>query len=431
MHPCHNSVHRSRTRAMRSILLAALIPLSFTLPSLAAGPTLEWIRQFGTPSGDGEEVAGMSLDGLGSIYVSGTTWGSLGGPNAGGADAFLGKFDVAGNQQWIHQYDVGGRGVSADGLGNVFVASLLKYDADGNELWRRAGAGGGGLSADGIGNVYTTGVTTVSPMDEDGFVKKYDAAGNELWSRQFGSSDYDQSLRLSADPIGNVFAIRVSVGPGINQRVFLTKFDSAGNEYWTRDLESARYVQRGGVAADGLGNVYISGSSNAPIAEPRVYPGYDAFVAKYDAAGNRVWINEFGTTGNESAGGVAVDGLGNVFVVGNTTGSLGGPNAGGNDTFLAKFDVDGNQLWIHQFGTTADDSYADYVSADGSGNVYIAALTRGDLGGPNAGGGGYDVFLAKFNVSVPEPSTGFLLCIAAVTSIFSGAAGRERSAPDN
>jgi len=395
------------------------------------GPTLEWIRQFGTPvinavDIDGDSIEGISLDGLGSLYISGKTWGSLAGPNAGGEDSFLGKFDVAGNQQWMRQFGTATTGfisdVSADGLGNVFhtdfysgVGGVLNnYDADGNELWSRQGAGGGGLSADGIGNVYTTGVTTVSATDEDGLVKKYDAAGNQLWSRQFGSSDYDQRFSVSADPIGNVFVIGVIVGPSINQRVFLTKFDSAGTEHWTRELESARYVYKGGVSADGLGNVYISGSSNAPLAEPRLHLGQDAFLAKYDGDGNRLWIDEFGTAdGRDHASGVSVDGLGNVYVSGSTSGSLGGPNAGEDDAFLAKYAVNGNQLWIHQFGTTANEN-AHYISADGSRNVFIAGSTRGDLGGLISDGGGSDVFIAKFNDSVPEPSTALLMFVAAV-----------------
>ena len=35
---------------------------------------------------------GVSADGLGNVYISGDTDGSLGGPNAGGADAFVAKF---------------------------------------------------------------------------------------------------------------------------------------------------------------------------------------------------------------------------------------------------------------------------------------------------------------------------------------------------
>jgi hypothetical protein len=55
---------------------------------------------------------------------------------------------------------------------------------------------------------------------------------------------------------------------------------------------------------------------------------------------------------------------------------------------------------------------------DGLGNVYMAGWTQGELGGPNTGLDGYDIFIAKFDagdVSVPEPSAAVLL-----GAIFSG-----------
>ena len=51
------------------------------------------------------------------------------------------------------------------------------------------------------------------------------------------------------------------------------------------------------------------------------------------------------------------------------------------------------QLWITQFGTgTSDQAYA--LAPDGAGGVMVAGWTRGSLGGPNAGRA--DVFLARF-----------------------------------
>lgn len=403
--------------AGKLVVLMALTALSLPGSRASAGPALEWTRQFGTFGGDSDSVAGLSLDGQGNVYLSGETWGSLGGLNAGGGDGYVAKYHETGSQVWLRQFGTASRdrslGISADGLGNVFQTGALggffisKSDATGNEIWRRppAGISGSGISADGMGSAYVTGTLGRPLPDDQGVLEKLDAAGNQLWSRQFGTTDHEQSLRVSADMAGNVFAYGVKT-PGdsntFQPSATLTKFDANGNEYWTRTVESARYVNRGGVAADGLGNVYITGNSNAPILKPRVHLGYDAFVAKYNAAGNRVWLQEFGTAEfADDARSVAVDGLGNVFVVGN----MGAP-------FLAKFDVGGNQLWLHQFGA-ADSDVASLVAADGAGKVYVAGQTRGDLGGPNAGGGGYDVFLAKFNVNVPEPSTGLLLVISA------------------
>ena len=53
--------------------------------------------------------------------------------------------------------------------------------------------------------------------------------------------------------------------------------------------------------------------------------------------------------------GVSADGLGNVYISGYTDGSLGGPNAGGDDAFVSKYDAAGNFQWTQQLGTSATD----------------------------------------------------------------------------
>jgi hypothetical protein len=106
--------------------------------------------------------------------------------------------------------------------------------------------------------------------------------------------------------------------------------------------------------------------------------------------------------------------LGNAYISGWTYGSLGGPNAGIVDAFLAKYDSSGALLWTRQVGTTSFDS-GQSVAVDGLGNAYISGETWGSLGGPNAGSS--DAFLVKFSAPtavVPEPGTMFMMASAAV-----------------
>ena len=113
---------------------------------------------------------------------------------------------------------------------------------------------------------------------------------------------------------------------------------------------------------------------------------------------------------------VAADGLGNVYISGRTLGSLGGPNAGGNDAFVSKYDAAGNFQWTHQLGTSGHDfSYG--VTADGLGNVYISGDTFGSLGVPSEGGN--DAFVAKIaDPAVPEPNTLLLLCFGSLAALW-------------
>src|ERR1043165_858220 len=121
--------------------------------------------------------------------------------------------------------------------------------------------------------------------------------------------------------------------------------------------------------------------------------GVIALLALCAAGQNQSWIRQFGSPADDQLMGATPDGSAGVYVVGFTSGSLGGPNAGGEDVWLARYDGAGTQLWIRQFGTSADD-YAHSAAPDGSGGVYIQGFTSGSLGGPNAGN--LDAWFAHF-----------------------------------
>ena len=112
------------------------------------------------------------------------------------------------------------------------------------------------------------------------------------------------------------------------------------------------------------------------------------------------WTRQLGTTERDQSFGVSADGLGNVYIAGWTSGDLGGPNAGSSDAFISKYDATGSLLWTEQLGTSGGD-YNHGVSADSLGNVYISGDTEGSLGGPNTGSS--DAYAAKFS-AVPEPA---------------------------
>jgi len=219
------------------------------------------------------------------------------------------------------------------------------------------------------------------------------------WTRQLGTSAYDVSFGVAADAAGNVFisgTTRGSLGGQPNAGygdAFVAKYDASGKLLWTRQLGTSGDDDSCGVAADAAGNVFISGETSGNLGGQPNAGGYDAFVAKYDASGKLLWTRQLGTSARDVSFGVAADADGNVFISGETSGSLGGPKAGNADAFVAKYDASGNLLWTRQLGTFAGDvSYG--VAADAAGNVFISGFTWGSLGGqPNAGVD--DVFVAK------------------------------------
>jgi hypothetical protein len=63
-------------------------------------------------------------------------------------------------------------------------------------------------------------------------------------------------------------------------------------------------------------------------------------VAKYGAAGHLLWTRQLGSGDIDTAYGVATDATGNVYLTGETWGSLGGPNRGFADSWVAKYSAD-------------------------------------------------------------------------------------------
>lgn len=410
-------------------------------PSPAMSQTVDWIQQFGTSSTDYCES--VSADGLGNVYVSGYTDGSLGGPSAGARDAFVRKYDAAGVLQWTRQLGTSGRdgsyGVSADGLGNVYIsgytygdlggpnaggddAFVSKYDAAGTLQWtRQIGTSSadfsGGVSADGLGNVYICGHTAgdlavPTAGIYDAFVSKYNEAGVLQWTRQFGTSENDFDGGVSADSLGNVYISGDTSGdlggPNAGDRdAFLSKYDDAGTLQWTRQLGTSDTDSSEGVSVDGLGNIYITGITLGDLGGPNA-GSYDAFVSKYNDAGTLQWTRQLGTTSLDWCWSVAADGLGNVYISGDTYVVLDDPETAHEEAFVSKYSETGILQWTRYLGTDVHDwSYG--VSADELGNVFMAGCTYGDLGGPSAGGP--DAFVARIN-AVPEPSAVLLALVA-------------------
>jgi hypothetical protein len=112
------------------------------------------------------------------------------------------------------------------------------------------------------------------------------------------------------------------------------------------------------------------------------------------------WVGtqQFGTPYNDTGYGVALDGSGNIYIAGSTGGNLDGfISEGLLDIFLSKFASSGNRIGSKQLGTSGDDiAYA--VATDTSGNIYITGSTGGSLPGWTSSGG-KDIFLAKFDSS--------------------------------
>ena len=188
------------------------------------------------------------------------------------------------------------------------------------------------------------------------------------------------------DAQGNVYTLgstNGSFGSQINQGAqdaVLTKYDSAGNVLWTRMLGATGTASGSTLALDPTGGVVIAGSDNAPLTATSVNNGnVDTFVSKYDANGNQTWVKQIQTLAQNQAASVSVDSSGNVFIGGQVSGGVigsGQTKMGGQDAYVAKLDKKGNVVYERQFGTAGSDSVAATATA-ADGSLYVASTQNG------------------------------------------------------
>ena len=214
------------------------------------------------------------------------------------------------------------------------------------------------------------------------------------WNTFLGGSGDDFCQGIAVDGSGNVYVVGYSLGTwGSPVRAysngydaFAAKLDSGGNLTWNTFLGGSTADFGQGIAVDGSGNVYVVGYSPATWGSPvRAYTsGNDAFAAKLDSSGALTWNTFLGASGNDNGYAIAVDGSGNVYVSGHSTATWGSPVRAftpGADAFAAKLDSSGALQWNTFLGGSGSDfGYA--IAVDGSGNVYVGGVSAATWGSP-------------------------------------------------
>lgn len=215
---------------------------------------------------------------------------------------------------------------------------------------------------------------------------------------------------------------RGSTSTGSSGRdAMLIKFDGNGVRQWATYYGGNQEDQAFGLAADTEGNVYMAGRtlSGSGIATPGSHKSStfsnDAFLVKFNASGVRQWGTYYGSQFSPEDGvACAVDTDGNVYLVGNCTGSTEGISTtgahqvsigGSTDAFVVKFNSSGVRQWGTFFGGAGND-FATGCAVDTEGNLYLSGYSNSAAGiatpgshQPAQGGVGNDGFLAKFNSS--------------------------------
>src|SRR6266571_276313 len=248
-----------------------------------------WVAIYDGPGHRNDQATAVAVDNSGNVYVTGGISDQV-----TGFDYVTIKYNSVGQQQWVARYD--GPGHSTD------LANAIAIDSS--------------------GNVYVTGASFGSDNVFHYATVKYNSLGQEQWVVRYNgpASSIDEAVAIALDDSRNVYATGYSVGSDGLYEYTTIKYDILGRQQWV-----ARYGTGNGgsdataIAVDGSDNVYVTGESVGPGT------GLDYATVKYDSTGQEQWVVRYDRPAhfNDTAAAITVDGSGNVYVTGWSTGSGG------------------------------------------------------------------------------------------------------------
>jgi len=366
-----------------------------------------------------QDAGPVMLSPAGNIYFTGhagpgTVFGTNGWTATSAISWFLAKHDPAGRLLWIQpsgRIDRDSLSTAFDVAENLYMTGifyehaqfgnfvlegatnknhifLVKFEADGHVPWAKVIAWAGEenyprLAIGPSGDVYVA-VARAYLDEQDSTVElnRYDPAGNRLW-QESGVIFWPQGANLhdlKVDSAGNAYVSGNLESVALDTAdYYLAKFNAAGNRLWiftTYGTDQDDYKSE--LAIDSQGFIYIAGEFLTQTQWGTNLlnqpEGVGVFLARLNPAGDVLWARNFRGTLND----FDLDAEGNLYLAGDFSGTLSlGTNSltsrGSSDFFLARFDRDGTPLWIRQSGGTGWD-HSPAVSLDRSGNVFLSGF---------------------------------------------------------
>ncbi len=299
---------------------------------------------------------------------------------------------------------------------------------------------GYGPAIDSEGNVYICGSTssavniayagfdTIYNLNGDAFLTKYNSNGTRLWSTYYGGSASDGFNGIVVDSANTLFCVgTTSSTSGIafmgysntlsgSSDIMIVNFNADGTLNWGTYFGGPGTDAANGICLDKYGDLYFTGTTTSTTGI--AFNGYDmlygggptptsdAFLTKFSNEGELLWSTYYGGSGAETGNNVTCDKYANVYLVGSTTTTSGlgfglaydYSHNGGQDAYVAKYDLGGILQMSTYYGGASDD-YAYDCAVDTAENIFFYGISASSSGIAYAG---YDMFKS-------DPSEGFVV----------------------
>jgi hypothetical protein len=382
----------------------------------------------------------LAVDAAGDVYVTGSTQSPDFPTTAGAFQTTYGK--VSGTDAFVTELDPTGA--------TLLFSSYLR-GSQGSDSAQ-------GIAVDPAGNAYVAGFTssgdfpttagafqTILQGMRNAFVTQVNATGSALVYSTFLGGGDDTANGITVDGTGNAYvagsttsanfpttvgAFQTTFGGGSD--AFVTKLNATGTALvYSSFLGGTGTDVASGIAVDGAGNAYLTGSAGAAFPTTAgsfgtLYGGgaSNAFVAKVNPTGSALVYATYlpassGSQGGDSGNAIAVDAGGNATITGRTLArnfpttsgafQVRFPGQGSFTGFVTRMNATGSSLLYSTYlGGSGDPVHfqgdvGNGIALDAAGNIYVTGaavsadfpVTPGAYHSPQAKGN--NVFVAKIN----------------------------------
>jgi hypothetical protein len=336
-----------------------------------------WAARFDSTNYPTATPVALAVDNSNNVVVTGS--------------ALTVKYDTNGNQLWTAPY--AGYALGVDTGGNIGLTFGTGFDAvklapNGTTSWhqRNPSACGDALGqavvVDSGGNIYVAGsypyFCNDGLVNSEYFVIKYDANGTQLWttSYQDGGKQW-QTDGLVVDTANNLYVAGNFIG-GSGSKYVGFAYDANGNFLWSAfpmiyltswDTASGVNTKRCMIMTGKIPTAFLP--DNTPL--------FSYGTMQLSTNGSTLWTSFYPPTATATsvANAIAVDQANNAYVTGYSPGTN-----GTNNIVTIKYDPNGNQLWLQSYnGLNAGNDAGNAIAVDKNGNVYVTGYETLPSGG--------------------------------------------------
>jgi len=289
---------------------------------------------------------------------------------------------------WIVKIDSVGNKEWDKDFGGEFADKMyaIKQTADGGYLL--AGESASGISGD-----------KTQPLvgNTDFWILKTDSLGTKLWDKDFGGTDYDYLSCMISTNDGGFILGGVSASPAGGDKsqpawggwdFWIIKIDAQGNKIWDKDFGGTEHDYLNAMQQTADGGYLLGGYSASDISGDKTEPRwglYDNWIVKIDSLGNFQWDKNLGGYSNDFINSVYQTNDHGYILAGISESNMGGDKSqdswGYYDYWVIKTDSAGNKIWDKNYGGTDDDEFFGNITPFANGDLMLAGISYSNISG--------------------------------------------------